>query len=187
MEWIQAIDVMILEKIRDFFCVPWMDKPMMLITKLGDGGFIWITLAVIFFLVGNKKHPWRRWGTLLALCLAANALLCNVVLKPIVARVRPYDLLGYEVIVPHLSDFSFPSGHTAASFAAATAIYAMDKRWGIAAFTFATLMGFSRLYLGVHFPTDVLSGAFLGWAGATVTVSVYRRCALKNKSRISSN
>jgi len=187
MEWIQSIDIKILTGLRDVFNSPWLDKPMMFISKLGDSGFLWIALAVIFFLVGNKKKPWRSWGILLAASLGANALLCNVVLKPMVGRIRPYDLLGYEVLVSHLSDFSFPSGHTSASFAGATAIYAMNKKWGIAAFVFATLMGFSRLYLGVHFPTDVLVGAFLGWAMASITIIVFKRCTSENKCRIKSN
>jgi len=107
--------------------------------------------------------------------------MCNVLLKPMVARVRPYDLLGYEVLVAHLSDFSFPSGHTSASFAAAMAIYTMNKKWGLAAFAFAVIMGFSRLYLGVHFPTDVLVGAFLGWAMAMITILIFIRLELFNK------
>lgn len=189
MGWIQAIDIMILTGIRNFFNQPWLGKPgldklMMFISGLGNNGFIWITLATLFLLVGNRKKPWRTWGALLLLCLGANAFVCNGVLKPLVARIRPYDLLGYEVLVPHLSDFSFPSGHTAASFAAATVIYAMNKKWGVAAYIFAAVMGLSRLYLGVHFPTDVLAGAFFGWAVAKITIFVYRRCTLIKKSRI---
>lgn len=187
MEWLQSIDIRILMGLRDIFCTPWLDRPMLFITKLGDSGFIWIAMAIVFFFIGNKKHPWRKWGTILALCLAASALLCNVILKPMIARVRPYDLLEYEILVTHLLDFSFPSGHTSASFAAATAIYSMSKRWGIGAFIFAALMGFSRLYLGVHFPTDVLAGAFLGWGMASITIILYKRLDLRNKSRISSN
>ncbi|MDD3394122.1 MAG: phosphatase PAP2 family protein [Anaerotignum sp.] len=189
MEWIQAIDITILTGIRNFFDAPWVGKPwldnlMMYISVLGNNGLVWITLAILFLLAGNRKNQWRTGGLLLLLCLGANALVCNAVLKPLVARMRPYDLLGYEVLVPHLSDFSFPSGHTAASFAAATAIYAMNKKCGIAAYIFAAVMGFSRLYLGVHFPTDVLAGALLGWLVAAITIYVYRRCTLIKKSRI---
>ena len=89
-----------------------------------------------------------------------------------VGRIRPYDLLGFSILVPPLADFSFPSGHTSSSFAAATAIYAMNRKWGIVAYVFAVLMGISRLYLGVHFPTDVLAGAVIGFVMAKLTLWV---------------
>ncbi len=185
MEWIQSADIMILTGLRSVFCVPWLDKPMIFISALGDRGLIWIALTILFFLLSNRKNTYRVWGVLLAFSLVLNGLICNMLLKPIVARIRPYDLLGYDVLVHRLSDYSFPSGHTAASFAAATAIYAMNKKWGIGAYIFAALMGFSRLYLGVHFPTDVLAGAFTGWLAAKIVICVYKRCTLSKKSRIS--
>lgn len=184
MEWIQSMDVAMLTGLRDVFDSPVLDKCMIFITKLGDGGLIWIAIAILLMLFGNKKYPWRTWGLTLALCLAATALFCNGILKPMVARMRPYDLLGYEILVARLGDFSFPSGHTAAAFASATAIYSMNKKWGTSTFVLAAFMGFSRLYLGVHYPSDVLAGAFLGWFIATITIFAFRRFALKNKSRI---
>lgn len=96
--------------------------------------------------------------------------------EALVARTRPYDLLGYEILVRRLGDYSFPSGHTSASFAAATAIYAIDRRWGAAAYVLAALIGFSRLYLGVHFPTDVLAGAVVGILAAKAA-----QCLLEKK------
>ena len=117
------------------------------------------------------------WGGLLVLLsLAFNMVICNLLLKPLVARTRPYDLLGYEILVRRLGDYSFPSGHTSASFAAATAIYAIDRRWGAAAYVLAALIGFSRLYLGVHFPTDVLAGAVVGILAAKAA-----QCLLEKK------
>ena len=83
---------------------------------------------------------------------------------------------GYEILVRRLGDYSFPSGHTSASFAAATAIYAIDRRWGAAAYVLAALIGFSRLYLGVHFPTDVLAGAVVGILAAKAA-----QCLLEKK------
>ncbi|KXL53924.1 undecaprenyl-diphosphatase BcrC [Anaerotignum neopropionicum] len=184
MEWIQTVDIMILTGLRNVFSTPCLDKPMILISSLGNNGFLWIALAILFFFVGNRKNPWRTWGILLVLCLGANALVCNVLLKPMVARVRPYDLLGLDILVSPLSDFSFPSGHTSASFAAAAAIYSMNKKWGWVAFLFAVLMGFSRIYLGLHYPSDVFGGAVLGWVVAKNVICVFERCVLKNKSRI---
>ena len=84
-------------------------------------------------------------------------------LKPLVARVRPYDVTGFEqLLIGKLSDYSFPSGHTLASFASATVLVAMNRKWGIAALIMATLISFSRMYLYVHFPTDVLAGFVIG-------------------------
>ncbi|MBQ2924585.1 MAG: phosphatase PAP2 family protein, partial [Anaerotignum sp.] len=76
-------------------------------------------------------------------------------------------------LIPPVGDPSFPSGHTSASFAAATAIYAINRKWGIAAYVFAAVMGFSRLYLGVHFPTDVLAGALVGTAAAMIIIRIF--------------
>lgn len=147
-----------------------LDGGMRLISRLGDGGALWIALAAVFLLLGARRKIWRRRSYLLLFSLATNAIFCNLLLKPLFHRTRPYDLLGYAISIPALHDPSFPSGHTAASFAAATALFAMDKRWGIAAYLVAGWMGFSRLYLGVHFPLDVLAGALLGMLAAKLTL-----------------
>ena len=111
--------------------------------------------------------------------LAANFLACNVILKPLVDRTRPYYVLDYTPLIPPVGDPSFPSGHTSASFAAATAIYCINKKWGIAAYLLAAVMGFSRLYLGVHFPTDVLFGAVVGMVAAKIVVYIFWKCRKK--------
>lgn len=166
MEKILEWDGRLLLWLRETCVAPALDGGMLLISRLGDGGALWITLAALFLLLGWRKKIWRRRGWLMLLALGANAILCNLLLKPLFHRTRPYDLLGYAISIPALHDPSFPSGHTSAAFAAATALYAMDKRWGIAAYLVAGWMGFSRLYLGVHFPLDVLAGALLGMLAA---------------------
>lgn len=162
MERLLELDGQLLLWLKESCAHPLLDTIMMGISALGDNGFLWIVLGLWFLLLGVKKKIWRQRGLLVLLALGANAVLCNLLLKPMVGRIRPYDLLGYEILIPPVGDPSFPSGHTSASFAAATALYAIDRRWGIAAYFFAVLMGFSRLYLGVHFPTDVLVGAVIG-------------------------
>lgn len=187
MEWIQEVDTKILMGLREFFCSAWLDGPMMFISRLGNHGLIWIVLAVCLLLVGmvdKKKKSYRVCGIMVGLSLLFNLLLCNIWLKPLVARSRPYDLLEYEILLPALSDYSFPSGHTSASFAAATAVYAMNKKWGTIAFVFAGLMGFSRLYLGVHFPSDVFFGAFLGCFAAKIAIFMVQKIILSKKSNI---
>lgn len=162
MEWLLEMDGRFLLWLKETCAHPILDNIMIFVSALGDGGFIWIALGLLFLFIGSKHKIWQKRGLLLLFSLAANAMVCNLLLKPLVARTRPYDLYGYDILIPPVGDGSFPSGHTSASFAAATAIYAMNKKWGVAAYAFATLMGFSRLYLGVHFPTDVLAGAAIG-------------------------
>ena len=112
-------------------------------------------------------------GILLFAGLAISSVINNLCLKEFIERPRPYNLdpevwanAGYEYVWPGLikqsSSWSFPSGHTSSSFAFATAVFANNKKWGIAAYVLAALIGFSRIYLGVHYCTDVLAGAVVG-------------------------
>ena len=162
MERLLEMDGQLLLRIRETFGNPVLDRIMIFISSLANKGMLWIGIGVVLLLLGVKGRKWSERGLLVLLSLAFNAVVCNLWLKPMVARTRPYDLLGYEILVRRLGDYSFPSGHTSASFAAATALYAIDRRWGTAAYILAVLIGFSRLYLGVHFPTDVLAGAVIG-------------------------
>ena len=142
------------------------DMIMPLITKLGNGGAVWLALAVLLLLWPKT----RKLGLAMGLGLALEVLCCNVVLKPLVARVRPCDLNPeVRLLIPRPEDFSFPSGHTASSFAAVSALYFGKSRLWAPAGVLAAAIAFSRLYLYVHFPSDVLAGALIGsmagWAG----------------------
>ena len=147
---------------------PMLNGSMCFITHLGDSGILWVTLTAML-LVFRKT---RRVGCVLAAALLIDAVLCNLLLKPLVARVRPCDILTeIQLLIPHPDDFSFPSGHTAASFASVTVLWlAGKKQWAMAALPVGVLIAFSRMYLGVHYPTDILGGVLLGiacgWAGA---------------------
>ena len=134
------MDGQLLLWIREVFASPVMDKIMIFISSLANKGMLWIGIGVVLLLLGVKGRKWSNRGLLVLLSLAFNAVICNLLLKPLVARTRPYDLLGYEILVRRLGDYSFPSGHTSASFAAATAIYAIDRRWGAAAYVLAALI-----------------------------------------------
>ena len=173
MEWLLEKDGQLLLWLKETFSHPVLDEIMIFISSLGNKGFVWIAIGVLFLLMGFRNKMWRNRGFLVLFSLAANFLLCNVTLKPLIDRTRPYYVLGYDPIIPPVGDPSFPSGHTSASFAAATAIYIINKKWGIIAYIFAAVMGFSRLYLGVHFPTDVLAGAVVGAAAAGIVIRIY--------------
>lgn len=150
-------DGKILLMIQQYLRQDWLTPAMRWLTHLADKGWLWIALAV--FLLFFKKT--RKAGVLGLCALAVGFLITNVALKNLVARPRPWlTVSGLTILIRKPTDYSFPSGHTCASFAAALSFYKMlpNKNWGIAAIVLATLIAFSRLYLGVHYPTDVIGG-----------------------------
>ncbi len=158
--WIQEIDLAILLFLQEHVRMAWMDGFWRFITSLGNAGWFWIMTAA-FLLLFPKT---RRIGGAAALSMFFGFLLTNVLLKNLVARTRPYDL--YEALIPLIEkphDFSFPSGHTCVSFAAALVYMRMAPgAWGKASVILAVLIAFSRMYVGVHYPTDVLGGLMVG-------------------------
>ena len=151
---------------------PVMDSVMVFITHLGDGGAVWIALALVLLLIPKT----RRCGAVLAASLMLEVVCCNLLLKPLTARVRPCDVSrGIALLVPRPEDYSFPSGHTGAFFAAVSALlFSRNKLW-LPCLVLACLIGFSRLYLYVHYPTDVLAGALLGLAAGFAAEQAVRR------------
>ena len=160
----ERFDLPILEWIAANLRCPFMDTIMPIITLLGDAGIFWIAIAALclFF------PKYRKMGLSMGISLLIGLLVCNVLLKPLVGRIRPYDYqlehFGKQIqlLVAAQHDFSFPSGHTIASFEAATAIMLHNKKLGIVAIILAVMISFSRLYLYVHYPTDVLTSVVLG-------------------------
>ncbi len=128
------------------------------VTHLGDGGIIWIVLALSLLCI-RKTRP---LGLCMALALIFDLLLCNLCLKPLIDRPRPFALREIALLISAPHDASFPSGHTAASFAAAGVLALRRSKLAAPALVLATIIAFSRLYLYVHFPTDVLGGIVVG-------------------------
>ena len=145
---------------------PVLDTLMSAITRLGDAGIIWILLCAVLLILPRT----RKSGAILMAALLVDLVVCNGILKPLVHRIRPFDVkTGIELLVKQPTDYSFPSGHTAASFASVMALYlAGEKKLWISALVLAVLIAFSRLYLYVHYPTDVLGGVVAGLAAGAL-------------------
>ena len=164
--WAVSFDLPILDWIQEHLQCTFLDKTMPIVTLFGDGGVFWIGVAVLLLFFAK----YRKTGFSMGMALVLGLVVCNITLKPLVARIRPYDFqlqeFGREIslLISAQHDFSFPSGHTIASFEACTVLLLHDKRMGIPATVLAILIAFSRLYLYVHYPTDVLVSLVLGIA-----------------------
>lgn len=152
-------DWSILYFIQDHLTSPFGDWMMPKITHLGDAGLIWIIFAL--GLIISKKY--RTHGIVMLIALAIGVLIGNVFLKNLVERSRPIWLdNSVTMLIPIPDDYSFPSGHTLASVIGATSMFLANKKFGWFAIPLAALIAFSRLYLFVHFPTDVIASTILG-------------------------
>ena len=166
-------DLDILHYIADNIQQDFLTPIMLVITHMAKAGIFWILLSAV--LIAIKKT--RAIGIACAVALMINVLACNVIFKPIIARPRPYvfdpSLLN-SLLVPEQWDYSFPSGHTSASFATAGVLPFMKakKRLAIPLLILAVLIGLSRLYVCVHYPTDVICGAILGLCAAFLSFLV---------------
>lgn len=168
------LDGDILLWIQDNLRAGWLDPIMKFITYLANGGALWIGICVLLLIL--KKT--RTTGLVCSCSLAATFLINNIILKNIIARTRPYEVVeGLNRIIGAQSDYSFPSGHSGASFAVAVVMFMeMPKKYGVPALIMATLIALSRLYVGVHYPSDVIAGILTGTLYAVITVTIYRKC-----------
>lgn len=167
-----------LDFIRGHFSGGLTDRIMLFITHCGDKGYIWIAAALV--MCTSKKY--RRCGITLIFGLLAGVLVGNVLLKNIVCRERPCWIRELdELLIAMPRDYSFPSGHTLSSFLAASVIVCRHKLTGIIAFVIATLIAFSRMYLYVHFPTDIIGGAVIGSAVGLAAVFVAEKYFFRSR------
>ncbi|EFM65233.1 phosphatase PAP2 family protein [Peptostreptococcus stomatis] len=152
-------DMVILDLIQSNIRTGFMDAIMPFITQLGDAGLIWIILSI--GLIIPKKT--RKIGFVMIIALILNGIICNIILKPMLARIRPFDVnTAIKLLINKPRDFSFPSGHTSASFTAASVLFFRKSKLFVPSLVLAFLISFSRLYLYVHYPSDVLAGLVLG-------------------------
>ncbi len=176
---LQALDggiLLWLQSVRQ----PLLDGILTLYTQLGNAGVAWIVLSVVLLFFRRTRK-----GGALALCAMLFGLIgTNLVLKNLFQRMRPYEVVEGLTHLVHITDpNSFPSGHTTASFAAGVVWFrTLPARWArVLALASAFLMGFSRLYVGVHYPTDVLAGAVMGTVCALLALWLGKRWKVLNR------
>lgn len=174
LDWIQNADNTILLLIQNHLHVSFLNGFFIFYTQLGNLGILWIVLSLLLLL----RPKTRRAGLLALLSMLVGLLCTNVILKNLVARPRPWLVVeGLAPLMTPPDPNSFPSGHTCAAFASAGAWWRTFPRlrFRLLAVTLAVLMGYSRLYVGLHFPTDVLAGAIVGLFSSFAAWMLYRR------------
>lgn len=190
LETINNWDVSVLDWMYENLRNPVCDAIFSTLTHLGDAGIFWIALSLVF--IFTKKY--RKIGIMMGAALLMGVIVGNGIVKNVVARIRPYDLYDkvhgttdyIKILIGAQSDYSMPSGHTQASFAAATALLINNRKYGVPAIILAFIISFSRLYLYVHYPTDVIAGMIMGitWAVLSVLLVNYiYRCIEKRKTK----
>lgn len=165
------MELQILYSIQELH-IDWLDAVMVALSTLGNGGIIWIIISL--FLAALPKT--RRCGLTMLGAMALSFLLGNIILKNVIARPRPCAVdTSVPLLIPFPSEYSFPSGHTLNGFTAATTLFLHYKKAGALALILAATIAFSRMYLFVHYPTDILGGILLGIFDACLVVWLVRR------------
>ena len=194
MEALLQIDAGILLWIQEYLRNDFLDPIMKFITHLGDDGILWIGLLVILLCIPKT----RKTALLGAASLLLTFIITNLCLKPFIARVRPYEVIeGLTRIIEKQSDRSFPSGHTANSMAVGVMLWMVSQKYeklgdkklyfpkaaGWFFLILSILIGLSRLYVGVHYPTDVLGGALIAIADVMIVFGVYKMFLKRKKTK----
>lgn len=160
MDALFQLDGNILLWIQEYIRCDFLTPIFKFFTTLGDDGRIWIATAIMLLFI--KKY--RKTGAMVGLSLIGSLIINNMLIKNLVARTRPYKVIEtLTILIPEPGEFSFPSGHTSSSFAAGVVLFlTLPKKYGIPALILAVIISLSRLYVGVHYPTDVLAGMVTG-------------------------
>ena len=167
-------DFQILFFIRDHVRNPFLNVVVPFYTGLGDDGVIWIVVGIVMLI--PKKT--RKCGIMMLTALTIGFLTGECLTKNLVCRERPFIYFGWDtadLLIKAPSGYSFPSGHTCSSFAASTSIFMNNKKWGTAARVLAACIAFSRVFLFVHFPSDIIVGILWGLTAAFISKLIIDR------------
>lgn len=171
-ELIKYLDINIIMFIQKNMHNSLLDKIMIIITSLGNSGMVWILLCTIFII--SKKY--RTVGIKMMCALLLVSILGEGIIKHSVHRIRPcFDMPTVQILIKRPHSYSFPSGHSASSFAVASTLFLNIRKYGIYALILAILISFSRLYLFVHYPSDVIAGIILGILCANLVQHAYQK------------
>lgn len=172
MEFLKSLDLELLNAIHIGLHNKIFDIVMPFMTFLGDKGLIWLIVCII--LIISKKF--RKEGIVLLIALMVTTLVGEGIIKHIIKRPRPFITMpDIKLLINRPSSYSFPSGHATSSFTAATVLGYYFKKYKIFFYSIATLIAFSRVYLYVHYPSDVITGAVLGTLIAWLVLNVVNK------------
>ena len=172
-DFVFDIDKKILLFIQDYIRQGWLTPIVKFITHLGDAGILWIALTLLFLLI----RKYRKTGAMMSVALVIGLIITNLILKNSVARIRPYVLIdSLKLLIEKQKDFSFPSGHSTSSIAASVVMFrTLPKKIGIPALILGLLICLSRLYVGVHYPSDVVAGIIIGVVAAHLAIMIINK------------
>ncbi len=171
-ELITQFDFSVLYWIQENIRTPFLDSVGVFLDRAFYAGLFWIVLSML--LIAFRRT--RVAGVAMLASMLIALLVGEVGLKNIICRPRPCHIdPSVPLAIPAPSSYSFPSGHTGSSFAAAGALFAFNKKLGIPALVLAFIVGLSRMYLFVHFPTDVLGGIVLGLLSAFAVYLIFKK------------
>ncbi len=171
----------ILDWIQNNMRSPWLDTLVANFSELANIGAPWILLALVLIMY----KPTRRTGCFLAAAMLLEFVVVDMGMKPLFDRPRPCDVnTAIDMLVQRPNSASFPSGHSAQAFVVSSALYYCHSKLFVPVLVVSVLMALSRLYLYVHFPTDVMIGMLVGWLCGFVAVEFCRKWELKNGPRL---
>ena len=166
------LDEQILLFIQENIRNPILSRIFVPLTIIGNSGVFLVVVGIIMCII--KKT--RRIGMVFLASIVIGFIINDIVIKNIVRRIRPFEAISaLEILVKAPKSFSFPSGHTASFFAAATSLFYNSRRNAFVSLVIATAMGFSRMYVGVHYPSDVLAGMVVGVTSGAASIYLYKR------------
>ena len=178
--WISGLDEAILLFVQENIRTPALTFIMRLFSRIGDAGIGWIALGVLLLIFART----RRRGAVMLGALATEYVLCDLVIKKLVLRPRPYLVIQQLVLlVAQESSTSFPSGHSASSFTCAYMLTRLFGKKGAWAYLPASLIAISRIYVGVHYPSDVVAGVLFGTLVGVVMYPLLRRFLTPKKDK----